>query len=142
MIAALAAATVVALAAAVLSLRRRYLLVTVEGASMLPTLRPGDRVLVRRGTAALRPGCLVVAGWPPDPARGDGDPLMVKRVAALPGDPVPATLPETADTAVPAGRVVLLGDNPAASSDSRQHGLFALADVRGVVVRHFTAAQG
>ncbi|WP_230686692.1 S26 family signal peptidase [Catellatospora vulcania] len=127
-------------AATLLLVRRRYLLVTVDGTSMLPTLRAGDRVLVRRGTAALRAGRLVVAGWPREPG-ATGDPLMVKRVAALPGDPAPAVLPEAAGTLVPAGRVVLLGDNQQASRDSRQHGYFALADVRGVVVRHFTGPR-
>lgn len=46
---------------AVVLLRRRYLVVTVRGTSMEPTLRSGDRVLVRRVmVAAVRVGDVVV----------------------------------------------------------------------------------
>ncbi|GAB2448834.1 S24/S26 family peptidase [Streptosporangium sandarakinum] len=49
--------------------------VRVEGDSMLPALRPGDWLWVRRG-AAVREGDLVVARLPSDPER-----LIVKRAA-------------------------------------------------------------
>ncbi|RBQ15401.1 S26 family signal peptidase [Spongiactinospora rosea] len=49
--------------------------VRVEGDSMLPGLRPGDWLLVRRG-AAVRPGDVVVARLPGDETR-----LIVKRAA-------------------------------------------------------------
>ncbi|TMR93316.1 S26 family signal peptidase [Nonomuraea basaltis] len=39
---------VLAAVAGVLLARRRYVVVTVEGTSMVPTLNDGDRVLVRR----------------------------------------------------------------------------------------------
>ncbi|MGC5016770.1 S24 family peptidase [Streptosporangium sp. DT93] len=54
--------------------------VRVEGESMLPVLRPGDWLWVRRG-AAVRPGDLVVARLPSDPAT-----LIVKRAAWRDGD--------------------------------------------------------
>ncbi|MFC4588148.1 nickel-type superoxide dismutase maturation protease [Sphaerisporangium corydalis] len=54
--------------------------VRVEGESMLPVLRPGDRLVVRRG-AAVRPGHLVVARLPGEPDR-----MIVKRVAWRDGD--------------------------------------------------------
>jgi SOS-response transcriptional repressor LexA len=47
--------------------------VRVEGESMRPALLPGDWLLVRR-SAPIRPGDLVVARLPGDPAR-----LIVKR---------------------------------------------------------------
>ena len=50
----------------------RWGLATVTGRSMLPTLREGDRLLVRYG-ARVRPGAVVVARFP------DGV-LAVKRV--------------------------------------------------------------
>ncbi|MFC6081605.1 S24 family peptidase [Sphaerisporangium aureirubrum] len=47
--------------------------VRVAGDSMLPVLRPGDRLLVRR-RALIRPGDLVVARLPGNPSQ-----LIVKR---------------------------------------------------------------
>ncbi|GIJ54248.1 S26 family signal peptidase [Virgisporangium aurantiacum] len=125
-------AVAVLAAAAVLSLRRVLLVVTVDGTSMEPTLRPGDRVLVRR-TRAVRTGDVAVLGR--------AGAYRVKRVAAVPGETVPpgvdaitgavSTMPST----VPPGGLVLLGDNPSDSFDSRQAGLFRIHDVVGVVVR-------
>ena len=114
-------------------LRRRYLTVTVDGPSMLPAYRPGERLLVRRATsgAALRPGQVVVVGGQPG--------WVVKRVAAVPGDPVPGdvapALRGDQSTRVPAGRLVLLGDNPGQSYDSRQLGYFRTDRLLGVVLR-------
>jgi nickel-type superoxide dismutase maturation protease len=51
--------------------------VRVEGDSMLPGLRTGDWLLVRRA-AAIRPGDVVVARLPADESR-----LIVKRAAWL-----------------------------------------------------------
>jgi nickel-type superoxide dismutase maturation protease len=50
-----------------------FMKVRVAGDSMLPVLRPGDRLLVRRGVA-VRPGDLVVARLPGNPEQ-----LIVKR---------------------------------------------------------------
>ncbi|MHB8329848.1 MAG: nickel-type superoxide dismutase maturation protease [Acidimicrobiales bacterium] len=92
--------------------------VVVEGPSMLPTLRPGDRLLaVRWGRA--RVGDLVVVA---DPRHGGR--LLVKRV-----------------TAVGAGHLELSGDNPAASTDSRSFGPVGLGAVRGRVVRRYAPAH-
>ncbi|GAA3453580.1 S26 family signal peptidase [Dactylosporangium matsuzakiense] len=122
-------------------LRGRYLTVTVSGPSMLPTYHPGERLLVRRmPPAALRAGQVVVlrAFAPPGPDQ-DRPSWIVKRVAAAPGDPIPrATVPalhaEPGDR-VPPGRVVLLGDNPESSHDSRRSGYFNADRLLGVVVR-------
>ena len=56
----------------------RYGLAVVEGRSMLPTLRPGDRILVRYG-GRPRAGRLAVVRLP----QGSGGPsvLAVKRLA-------------------------------------------------------------
>jgi nickel-type superoxide dismutase maturation protease len=80
----------------------------VSGPSMVPTLRPGDAVLVaRRGTT--RPGDVVVARF-----RSRPELLVVKRV----------TRPE-------ADGWWLTGDNPLVTDDSRAYGV---ADVMGRVV--------
>ena len=115
--------------------RRRWMIVVVDGTSMAPTLAPGARLVVRRTAATtIRVGDVVVAEAPlPGPQS-----LIVKRVIAVPGDPVPsATVPALASpgATVPAGRYLLLGDNPADSRDSRVFGYLHAERVRGVVVR-------
>jgi signal peptidase I len=115
-------------------LRRRLLVITVEGVSMEPTYHAGDRLLVRRASLpAVRRGTVVVfaapAGAPPtDP------PLMVKRAVAIPGDPVPLGVP-VPDRLVPAGHLVVVGDNAAHSADSRTNGFLQAADIVGIVIR-------
>ncbi len=116
---------------------RRLVAVTVRGASMEPAYRDGDRVLVRRGHRPA-PGQVVVVR--DLPARAvPGPALLIKRVAAVPGDPVPrdrvAALAGVPERYVPHGQLVLLGDNPAASFDSRHRGYFAAAQVVGTVWR-------
>ncbi len=133
---------------AVLALRHWFAVITVTGDSMMPTLAPGDRVLVRRTRLKqLRRGQVVVAEMP-GPAgtwttqsRGlrESREWMIKRVAALPGDPQPQDcLPASAEPAgvlVTPGRFVVLGDNPAWSTDSRQIGYIPAARLLGIVVR-------
>jgi len=93
----------------------------VDGESMAPALRPGDRLLAlrlpRRLTArVLRPGRLVAAMDPRVPRR-----LIVKRVASLGAD----------------GSVMLVGDNASQSTDSRTFGPVSVRDLRGVVVYRY-----
>jgi signal peptidase I len=113
-------------------------MVTVEGRSMEPGHRHGDRVLVDRlRSAAVRVGDVVVIDRDGRPDR-TGRP-MIKRVAALPGGQVPVEVSAfqhwPVETRVPAGHLVLLGDNPSGSLDSRQRGFFSAAQLLGVVVR-------
>ncbi|MFF1275856.1 S26 family signal peptidase [Streptomyces marokkonensis] len=122
--------------------RSRYLVVTVEGASMAPTLLHGERVLVRRVRAArIRTGRIVVTERPTG-GRWDRmrlPPRLIKRVAAAPGEPLPRAgapaLRDLPEDRVPQGRVVLVGDNPAESLDSRFCGYVRTDQVFGVVVR-------
>lgn len=146
------AAAVAALAggggAVVWWLRRTFLVATVSGSSMLPTYADGVRLLVRRvPLTAIRRGDVVVLvddELPPSPTRPIGGrrqppgELIIKRAAAVPGDPVPAGIP-VSDAAVPAARLVVLGDNPEASYDSRKAGYYTAAQLIGVVVRPMTA---
>ncbi|WP_326822960.1 S26 family signal peptidase [Streptosporangium sp. NBC_01756] len=120
-------------------------MITVDGTSMMPTLTDGDRVLVRRRRLdQLSRGDVVVLEPPldpsgrymPGPSGPDGRRWNIKRVAALPGDPVPAGVTAGAGVAlVPSGAMVVLGDNPAASVDSRQRGFFPADQMLGVALR-------
>lgn len=97
--------------------------VVVEGDSMEPTLRAGDRIFVvrlpaRLAAAVLRPGQLVAA---PDPRRPDR--LLVKRVAS-----------------VAPGGVELAGDHAARSTDSRAFGPVPPGSVRGIAVYRYAPA--
>lgn len=86
---------------------------------MVPTLLSGDRVLVWRGVGPFRPpirvGDLVAVADPHDPGR-----VMVKRVAGVAGT-----------------EVSVLGDNEAASTDSRHFGPVSAAAVRGRVIYRY-----
>jgi nickel-type superoxide dismutase maturation protease len=79
-----------------------WALARVTGPSMAPTVRHGDRLLVRRLTSPdeVRPGDVVLARFPSRP-----DLLVVKRVRR----------------AVPGGHWVE-GDNPLVTDDSRAYG--------------------
>jgi signal peptidase I len=143
-VAVLPLAGALAIAAALLSaLRRRMLVVTLSGSSMSPTYCAGDRLLVRRTgvdqvcrgevVVVIRPEQGAPEGWPRE--------LMVKRVVAVAGDPVPPGVP-VPEVHVPEGRLVLVGDNPARGYDSRTTGYFDAAALIGVVVRRVDAGRG
>jgi signal peptidase I len=96
--------------------------------SMEPALRPGDWVLAIRSPRRIRRGHVVVAEHPSRPGFD-----VVKRVAAVAGEPVPGL-----GVTVPPGGVWLLGDNPEAGSvDSRTLGSFPLDAVRARVVARY-----
>lgn len=86
---------------------------------MVPTLLPGDRLLVWRGIGPMRPairvGDLVAVADPRDPGR-----VMVKRVADVVGT-----------------AVSVLGDNEAASTDSRHFGPASAATIHGRVIYRY-----
>src|ERR1022692_190677 len=113
-------------------LTRRLVLVTVRGASMEPTFADGERVLVSR-TRPCCDGDVAVFGMP-ERQRVDGLRWLVKRVAGVPGELVPADLRSiVAEEQVPVGFLVVRGDG-ARSLDSRQLGLIPQASVLGVVI--------
>lgn len=113
--------------------RLLLILATVDGASMEPTLRPGERVLIRR-TRRPRRGDVVLMRLPADPA------LLLKRVVAVAGEHLPSdwARPDVhglGDRRVPAGCYVVLGDNRPVSTDSRYFGLVRRDRVLGVMIR-------
>lgn len=84
----------------------------VEGDSMLPTLKAGDRVLVNT-RAPLNPGDIVLAKHPFKSSL-----QIIKRLLSID----------------PAGRMFLSGDNASASSDSRIFGAVTQKHLIGKVV--------
>jgi phage repressor protein C with HTH and peptisase S24 domain len=98
--------------------------VVVAGPSMLPTLRPGDCLLVRRG-GRVRPGDVVVVRFASRP-----DLLAVKR-AMRPADP--------RDRSGGGGAWMVQGDNPAVADDSRRYGP---AEVLARVVTRYWPPSG
>ena len=99
------------LAIAVLA-RRVVDVVQVRGRSMLPTLRPGDRLVVVRSRRPARVGEVVLALDPRDAGRE-----LVKRVAGVGPD-----------------GVTLHGDNPALSTDGRTFGSLPARAIRWRVI--------
>ena len=91
----------------------------VTGESMVPTLLPGDRVVVFHGLGPLRPAIRVghlVAVVDPRAA----DRIIIKRVTAVDG-----------------GRVSVRGDNESASTDSRHFGPVQAGAIRGRVIYRY-----
>jgi signal peptidase I len=128
-----ASAAILSLAACALAImlaRRRFLIATITGTSMMPAIRPGDRVLVRRRRCPpVQAGDILLFRDP------DGR-QAIKRVAALAGDVTPSLVrPAVGDTKiVPPGMLVFLGDN-ARSGDSRDWGFIPADQVIGLVIR-------
>ncbi len=140
-------------------LRHGLVLIDVHGPSMEPTLRHGDAVLVHRvGPHRLSAGDVVVleradldGHWRLPPGTGAGTDLdtrnwIIKRAVAVAGDVVPATLARTLglppDSRVPSGKMLVLGDNPRWSTDSREWGFLPLDRVLGVVRRRVSPRPG
>ena len=129
--------------------------VEINGQSMFPTLRAGDRHLVNRLTFLTR-----------EPQRGDlvairdleHNDYVVKRIIGVPSDSVqmkryfayvnhhkltedylPEDVKRTGDGAfepaviVPRGHYFVLGDNRPVSEDSRSYGPVARANILGVI---------
>jgi signal peptidase I len=117
---ALGAFAVVAAGAYVL-LRWKPFRVEIAGWSMRPTLEPGDWALAVR-TRTIRRGSVVVLEHPARPGSE-----MVKRVVAVPGDPLPG------EPALGPGELWVEGDAARDSTDSRQLGPVGREHVRGVV---------
>ncbi|MGH9045106.1 MAG: nickel-type superoxide dismutase maturation protease [Acidimicrobiales bacterium] len=93
--------------------------VVVAGESMVPTLQPGDRLIVTR-VRRIRPGALVLV----DDPRPGSDRLLIKRVSGQ------------------RGRLVeVLGDNPSSSTDTRAFGALRRSAIVGSVLYRYAPPE-
>ncbi len=111
--------------------------VIVDGHSMLPTLTPGERVIVSNAywlVGAVRDGDIVVVK---DPGSSG---FIIKRVFRLAGERVPLDKwpgfhhLEDGPYSVPDGNIYVLGDNQTQSEDSRIFGPVPQKSIVGKVV--------
>ncbi len=115
--------------AAVGLLRVRYAMATVKGNSMAPTYMNGERLLVRKRSRFTAGDVIVFSA----PASQVSDvELLVKRVAAVSGDPVPEEFAAVCALEVPPGMLLVRSDAPR-GLDSRQLGFIDGRHVIGVV---------
>jgi len=84
----------------------------VQGDSMLPTLKDGDAVMIIP-TKSIAPGDVVLANHP-----YKSSVKILKRVSEINDD----------------GRYLLIGDNPAESTDSRAFGSLSIEYIQGKAV--------
>jgi signal peptidase I len=142
-------AAVVVFAVAALFFVVTFRLAVVRGESMMPTYRDGQLLLVNRLygiNGPLRRGDVVLVQTATD--------VLIKRIAYLPGDTI--SMPEAfafrrvrdyfeierpqggpdlrPRLRVPAGYIVVLGDNRRVSEDSRAFGPVPFKDVLGRIV--------
>ena len=125
---AVAGAGAVLVVAAAVVAASRVRRVRVLGGSMLPALEPGDRLLVVRAAGGIRPGDVVAV---PDPRRPER--LLIKRVT---GFTATAT-----GTGTENASVVLAGDAPGESTDSRTFGPVPAASIWGVARYRYAPAD-
>jgi signal peptidase I len=116
------AGTAVAVGIAWTILRRRPFRVAIEGASMAPTLLPGDWALAA-AVGRFRRGDVVVVEYPGRPGYE-----MVKRLTAVPGDRVGD------DRLLSDNEFWVEGDHATSSTDSRQFGAVRRELLRARVV--------
>jgi len=91
---------------------RRVYGIRVDGDSMVPSVRSGDRVLIDP-KASVKPGDVVLARHP-----YKSNVRILKRLSSIEPD----------------GRFYLSGDNPDDSTDSRTFGSISISDILGKVV--------
>jgi signal peptidase I len=116
----LVAAALAAALPILMLLRRRTVVAIVRGDSMAPTFTDGERVYARRpGRKPIRAGDIIIFTIVKADSDAPNDPACrIKRVAAIPGDP----LPTNKSHPVPSGMLFIAGDNPR-SQDSSHLGL-------------------
>jgi len=115
----------------------RFTIVRVVGESMAPTLVTGQRLVAYKRRCHVNDIVVFRADYGAADLR-----YLVKRVAAVGGDPVPTDLRASVDVdIVPAGTILVRGDG-GLSIDSNRLGLIAVNNIRGVVLDASGRPQG
>jgi signal peptidase I len=120
---------------------------------MEPTLTAGDRVLGRRARVrSVSTGQIAIVESPTPGTGGKrtGEPprhslgrrWMIKRVAAIPGEPAPDGMPDADAAYVPEGCLIVLGDSAEMSMDSRYLGYIPGERLLGIVVASLPRRAG
>lgn len=111
-----------------------FRIVVVNGPSMEPTYKHGDRLLMTSAYwlfGEIQKGDVVVI------IRPNGD-LLIKRVVAMAGEQIPpkywSPLVYMMGGRVPEGHIFVVGDNLERSEDSRRLGAIPLSYVQGKIV--------
>lgn len=113
----------------------------VSGASMLPSFAPGSVVSVSKpGTISVGDVVILDCDGLNVTVTSEGhcslqslNGFAMKRVAALPGSPIP--LGFNGDFSLGLGLCLVLGDNLSESCDSRHFGAVKLSQIVGIVIR-------
>lgn len=140
--------TLVLLSCCVVLLRWALLIATVEGLSMAPTLKMGERVLVWRllPTLWVSRGVIVLL-QPLQSVPSEQPKLLIKRVIGLPGENLVISNDESVERhpilfhltrnqwSIPPAYIFVCGDNRTKSIDSRVWGPLPLRNVKGIVLR-------
>jgi len=113
--------------------RRAFMVVTVRGHSMTPTLHDGERLVARRWSARARPATGDIIVFQPDPLG-----YRIKRIAGVAGDPVPGWLARDPGGRIPPGHVIVRGDNPR-SEGSRELGYIPISTILARTARALPA---
>ena len=93
-----------------------------------------------RGLTAL--AVVLTLSFAPDESQAASGPLIIKRIAAVAGKGNPgAGRPGGQGEHLPPGTVLLLGDNPEFSVDSRHYGSVPADRILGRVVRHLNTTR-
>ncbi len=139
-------------------IRVAFVVITIQGRSMLPTLCERDRVLIWRFWPArfLRRGQIIILQQ--ESQRFKGLPPYIKRITGVPGDIItfPSDLSEHVTLSlhaqhhignqrmwhIPPGHLFVQGDNQAESVDSVLWGPISFDQVGGIVVRKLSGIGG
>ena len=112
---------------------------------MVPSIQPGERLLILRRRRRVRVGSIVALRSPFGSRASAGAASgywLIKRVVAISGEPLPAVVLHEylgqPQMTVPEGAIVVLGDHPA-SQDSKQWGPIPRELVVGIMVRRLRA---
>ena len=128
--------------------------VEVKGEAMYPTFNEGDKIVLDESAKDFARGDIIVFGSPKDTKR-----LLIMRIVGLPGEKIEIKENKTyingvlteepyiqpvhnqfiqsfPETAIPAGRYYVMGDNRDSSADSRHWGTIGIGLIKENTPQH------